>query len=476
MKTKCSAEQLEFQGHGTRKVQAEFDGGALSSDGGALLLRELDTRLGVTARFNACFTDHRDADQVEHSVLDLVRQRVYGIALGYEDLNDHDDLRWDPLLALTVGKQDVEGQNRRRESDKGKALASSKTLNRLELTPADATRESRYKKIVYHASQIEALLVELFLDATRQPPKEIILDFDATDDPLYGHQEGRFFHGYYDCYCYMPLYVTCGDHLLVAKLRKADRDASAGALDVLKDLVNRIRRCWPQVRIIVRGDSGFAREVLMAYCEEELRHEREVYYLFGLAKNGRLLAAIDTDLMYAHARHLQTGAPARVFTQFHYRTLDSWSAERRVIAKAEHLPQGPNPRFIVTNLPEDYGDARYLYEDLYCARGDMENRIKEQQLDLFADRTSAHTMRANQLRVWLSALAYVLVSALRRMALKGTRMAKATCGTIRLKLFKNGAQLKKSVRRFRIYLASACPYQDVFRQAWHNLQHYPLRT
>lgn len=476
MKTECNPEQLEFQGHGKRKVQAEFDGGALSSDGGALLLREVDARLGATVRFGACFTDHRDPDMIEHSVLELVRQRVYGIALGYEDLNDHDDLRWDPLLALSVGKDDVEGQDRRRQSDKGKALASSKTLNRLELTPADAGPQSRYKKVVYHASQIEALLVQLWLDGTRQPPKEIVLDFDATDDPLYGHQEGRFFHGYYDCYCYMPLYVTCGDHLLVAQLRESNQDASAGALDVLIDLVQRIRQRWPQVRIIVRGDAGFGREALMAYCEGECKHGHEVYYVFGLAKNDRLLASIDMDLMYAHIRHIQTGAPARVFTQFQYRTLDSWSAERRVIGKAEYLPKGPNPRFLVTNLPEDYGDARYLYEELYCARGDMENRIKEQQLDLFADRTSTHTFRANQLRLWLSALAYVLVSALRRMALKGTRMAKATCGTIRLKLFKIGAHLTKSVRRFLVHLASACPYQDVFRQVWQNLQHYPLRT
>ena len=476
MRTECNTEQLEFQGHGTRKVQADFDGGALSSDGGALLLREVDARVGATALLSACFTDHRDPDLIEHSVQELVRQRVYGIALGYEDLNDHDDLRWDPLLALSVGKKDVEGQDRRRESDQGKALASSKTLNRLELTPANATAQSRYKKVVYHSGLIEALLVEFFLDAFDEPPREITLDFDATDDPLYGHQEGRFFHGYYDCYCYMPLYVTCGDHVLVAKLREANRDASAGSVDVLKDLVKRIRQRWPRVRIIVRGDAGFARDGLMAYCEEELKHEREVFYILGLAKNERLLAAIDKHLMYAYARHLQTGAPARVFTQFAYRTLDSWSAERRVIAKAEYLPKGYNPRFIVTNLPEEHGDARYLYEEVYCARGDMENRIKEQQLDLFADRTSAHTMRANQLRLWLSAFAYVLVNALRRMGLKGTSMATATCGTIRLKLLKIGAQLKKSVRRFTIHLASACPYQHVFRQACRHLQLYPLRT
>lgn len=470
MTTECNATQLEFQGLGRRRVQAAFDGGHLSSDGGALLLRAVDERLRVTERLAQCFTDHRDQALIEHQALELLRQRIQGLALGYEDLNDHDELSRDPLLALACGKADVEGRQRVREADRGKALASSKTLNRLELTPADAGPRSRYKKIVYHPEKIEALLVDLFLDSYAAAPKEIILDFDATDDPLHGHQEGRFFHGYYGAYCYMPLYVTCGDHLLVAKLRTADRDAGAGSVEVVAALVEQIRQRWPEVRIILRGDSGFARDALMLWCESN-----DVYYVLGLAKNARLLDTIGQALLAAHARYLQTGVAARVFTSFFYRTRDSWSRARRVIAKAEHLPKGANPRFIVTNLPEDHAEPKALYEELYCARGDMENRIKEQQLDLFADRTSAGTLRANQLRLWFSSFAYVLVSALRRVALKGTRLADASCGTIRLKLFKIAAHVKISVRRFVIHLASACPYQDVFRKACRNL-HYPLRT
>lgn len=470
MNTECNATQLEFQGLGRRKVQAAFDGGHLSSDGGVLLLRDVDERLRVTQRLAQCFTDHRDQDLIEHQALELLRQRIQGLALGYEDLNDHDDLSRDPLLALACGKADVEGQQRVREADRGKALASSKTLNRLELTPADASPRSRYKKIVYHPEKIEALLVELFLDSYAAAPQEIILDFDATDDPLHGNQEGRFFHGYYGAYCYMPLYVTCGEHLLVAKLRTANRDASAGSVEVLAALVEQIRKRWPEVRIILRGDSGFARDNIMLWCESN-----DVYYVLGLAKNSRLLDTIGNALLAAGVRYLQTGVAARVFTRFFYRTRDSWSTARRVIAKAEQLPKGANPRFIVTNLPEDYAEPKALYEELYCARGDMENRIKEQQLDLFADRTSAGTLRANQLRLWFSSFAYVLVSALRRVALKGTRLAEASCGTIRLKLFKIAAHVEVSVRRFVIHLASASPYQDVFRKACRNL-HYPLRT
>lgn len=471
MTTECNAAQLEFQSLGRRKVEGGFDGGHLSSDGGAVLLRELDAPLGVTRRFAECFTDHRDAGLIEHTVLELIRQRVYGIALGYEDLNDHDDLMHDPLLALTVGKTDVEGNERRRESDKGKALASSSTLNRLELTPADASAANRYKKVVYHPELIEALLVDVFLDSFAQAPPEIILDFDATDDPLHGNQEGRFFHGYYDCYCYMPLYVTCGDHLLVAQLREANQDASAGSVDVLARLVQQIRGRWPEVRIVLRADSGFARDSIMTWCEQH-----QVLYVLGLAKNPRLLNKIGNELVSAFVRHIQTGVASRVFSTFHYRTEDSWSCTRRVVGKAEWLRKKANPRFIVTNLSEDYATPKDLYEKTYCARGEMENRIKEQQLDLFADRTSAHTMRANQLRLWLSAMAYVLVSATRRIGLEGTRLAKATCGTIRLKLFKIGAQIKVSVRRFVVHLASACPYQDVFCQALKNIQAYPLRT
>jgi len=470
MRTECTPNQLEFQGLGRRKIQGAFDGGHISSDGGVLLLREVDRRLGITARFASCFTDHRHPDLIEHSVLELVRQRVYGIALGYEDLNDHDDLMRDPLLALALGKTDPEGRERRRAQDQGKALASSKTLNRLELTPAGATRRSRYKKIVYDAGQVEDAMVDVFLDAFKKAPREIVLDFDATDDVLHGHQEGRFFHGYYDGYCYLPLYVTCGDHLLLARLRTSNRDASDGAVDALAYLVARIRRRWPKVRVIVRADSGFARDDLMTWCEGN-----GVSYVLGLAKNPRLLRKIGNELVAARALCQQTQQAARVFTAFGYRTRKTWSRMRRVIAKAEHLAKGPNPRFIVTHLPEDYAPPKDVYERLYCARGEMENRIKEQQLDLFADRTSAQTMRANQLRLWFSSFAYVLMSALRRRALNGTRMAKATCGTIRLKLLKIGAQVHISVRRFLIRLASACPYQDVFQEALRNLRACPMR-
>ena len=470
MNTECTRKPMEFQGLGHRKVQAAFDGGPISSDGGAVLLREADARFGVTERLAACFTDHRDPELIDHSVLELVRQRVYGLALGYEDLNDHNDLMRDPLLALSVGKRDVEGETRLRERDRGKALASSSTLNRLELTPPDATAQSRYKKIVYHPEQIETVMVDLFLDSFSKPPREIILDFDATDDPLHGNQEGRFFHGYYKCYCYLPLYVTCGDHLLVARLRTSDRDASAGSVEILAFLVERIRQRWADVRIIVRGDSGFTREELMAWCESH-----GVDYVLGLAKNPRLCKRIRLQQYEARRAYEATGHAARVFTEFRYRTLDTWSRSRRVIAKAEHLDKGANPRFVVTSMAGHELRSRAVYEDLYCARGDMENRIKEQQLDLFADRTSTHTMRANQLRLWFSSFAYVLLSALRRVALRGTRMAQATCGTIRLKLLKIGAQVQLSVRRFIIRFASACPYQDVFYQAWQNLCALPLR-
>jgi len=470
MKTECTPAQMEFQSLGRRKVQGAFDGGPISSDGGAVLLREADARLGVTQRLAACFTDHRDAELIEHSVVELLRQRVYGLALGYEDLNDHDDLMRDPLLALALGKKDVEGAARSRERDRGKALASSSTLNRLELTPSDATAHSRYKKTVYHAERIERLLIDLFLDSFPKPPQEIILDFDATDDPLHGNQEGRFFHGYYKCYCYLPLYVTCGDHLLAARLRTSDRDASAGSVALLALLTGQIRQHWPSVRIIVRGDAGFAREEIMAWCEAH-----RVDYVFGLAKNSRLCKRIRRQQYEAKRAYEASGHAARVFTEFRYRTLDSWTCSRRVIAKAEHLDKGANPRFVVTSIPGREVHSRELYEDLYCARGDMENRIKEQQLDLFADRTSTHTMRANQLRLWFSSFAYVLLSALRRVALPGTRLAKATCGTIRLKLLKIGAHVQLSVRRLIIRFASACPYQDVFLQAWRNLCSLPMR-
>ena len=468
MSTQCKPIRIEFQGFGRREVRAAFDGGHISSDGGVLLLREVDRRFGITQGLAECFTDYRRGDLIEHTVLELIRQRIYGIALGYEDLNDHDDLMRDPLLGMVLGKRDPQGSDRRRRCDRGKALASSSTLNRLELTPADA--DVRYKKIVHHPEAIEELLITLFLDSYEKVPGEIILDFDTTDDELHGNQEGRFFHGYYRCYCYLPLYVTCGDRLVVAKLRTSNRDQSAGATEVLAHVVERIRARWSEVRIVVRADSGFAREELMEWCEEN-----GVFYVLGLAKNERLLQKIGKELVAARELYERTEKAARVFTHFLYRTLKSWSCFRRVTAKVEHLEKGSNPRFIVTNLPEEYATPKVLYEDIYCARGDMENRIKEQQLDLFADRTSTRTMRANQLRLWFSSFAYTLMSTLRRVALNGTRLAKATCGSIRVRLLKIGAQVWISVRRFVVRLASACPYQEAFIQAWRNLQQYPLR-
>lgn len=472
MLTQCNAAQLEFQGLGSRRVVAGFDAPRVSSDGGALLLRELDEKLRLSARLAQCFEDRRDARYVEHAVETLVRQRVLGLALGYEDLNDHDELSKDPLLALCAGSPDPQGQARKRIRDRGRALAGKSTLNRLERTPVAPAARERYRKVSVDGAAVEALFVTLFLEAHATPPEEVVLDFDATDDPVHGHQEGRFFHGYYDAYCYLPLYVFSGNHLLVAKLRTADRDAADGSAAELERLVTRLREAWPKVRIVLRADSGFAREALMTACEN---HEG-VYYVLGLAKNARLLQSAGKELVQAQEAFGTTGKAARVFTQFLYRTRTSWSRARRVVAKAEWLEKGANPRFIVTNLPEAYAAPRALYEGVYCARGEMENRIKEQQLDLFADRTSTATLHANQLRLWFASLAYVLVSALRRVGLPGTRLAKATCGTLRLKLLKIGALVKVSVRRVAVSLSRACPCQDVFVEAFHRLQAYPMRT
>jgi hypothetical protein len=465
--TQCSAEQLYFKRLGPRAVVADFRGGQIASDAGALLVARADEGTRLLERFAASFRDERDPDKVEHSVLSLLRQRVYGLALGYEDLNDHDELSRDPLLATVVGKTDPQGQDRLRERDKGRPLAGKATLNRLELTPVDARADAaswRYKKIELDFAAAERLFVEAFLETPARPPAEIVLDFDATDDPIHGHQEARFFHGYYDAYCYLPLYVFCGEELLVAKLRPSNIDASAGAKDVLVWLVPMLRARWPAVRILVRGDSGFARDETMAWCEAN-----GVDYVFGLAKNSRLLPVLGDALAAARGQWEATGEPARVFHDFRYRTLDSWTRERRVVGKAEHLAEGPNPRFVVTSLSPEAWDARALYEDLYCARGEMENRIKEQQMCLFADRTSAETIRANQIRLWFSSLAYSLLQTVRRVGLAGTAMARARCDTIRLKLLKIGAAVRVSVRRVWVSMASSYPYQSLFRQVWQRL-------
>ncbi len=387
---------------------------------------------------------------VEHLVATLVGQRVFGIALGYEDINDHDELRHDPVMAVLAGKLQAE----RRDCA---PVAGKSTLNRLELSRGTATR---YHKIAHDTAAIERLFVTLFLDTRKTPPREIVLDLDATDDPLHGHQEGRFFHGYYDCYCYLPLYVFCGRHLLAAKLRPANIDGAAGAVEEVARIVAQIRAHWPTTRIILRADSGFARDALMTWCEAT-----GVDFIFGLAKNVRLNRAIGAELVEAREESRAADRPARRFKDFTWSTRKSWSCKRRVIGKAEWTQGEANPRFIVTSLAAADGDGRHLYEDVYCARGEMENRIKECQMDLFADRTSTATMMANQLRLWFASMAYVLVEGLRRIALQATDLADATCGTIRRKLFKIGALVTISVRRIKLAMASGCPYKADFARA-----------
>jgi len=464
MTTECTQTSFAFHPLPSREVVARFDGGKITSDAGALLLRETERGRGILRRFAACFTDHRDPDLIEHTVLELVAQRVYALCLGYEDLNDHDQLRHDPLLAVLADKRDPLGQDRSRSRDRGKALAGKSTLNRLELTPPGANAGSRYKKITLQRRAVQDLFVEVFLESYAGPPDRLVLDLDATDDPLHGHQAGRFFHGYYDCYCYLPLYIFCGDDLLCAKLRPSNLDASAGALKEVQRLVAAIRERWPEVPILIRGDSGFCREPLMVWCEQN-----GVDYLLGLAKNKRLLAEMVEELAQAQARFEQTGEPAREFKDFVYQTRESWSRPRRVVGKAEHLRKGANPRFVVTSLPPPVTDAKTLYEEVYCARGDMENRIKEQQLCLFADRTSCATMRANELRLWFSSVAYLLMTALQRHGLQGTELATAQCDTLRLKLLKIGALVRVTVRKVWISLAESYPYAALFRRVYDNL-------
>jgi hypothetical protein len=471
MKTECTPTQLEFHALGRREVVGKFDGGNITSDAGGLLLRETEKGTGIISGFARCFQDLRDPDLIEHTVAELVAQRVYGLALGYADLNDHDELRRDPLFAVLVGKEDPEGETRVRSQDRGKAAAGKSTLNRLELTPANPTAaELRYKKIIMKPEEIDRLFVDVFLQAHREAPKEIVIDVDATDDPLHGNQEGRFFHGYYMNYCYLPLYIFCGEFLLGARLRPSNIDASEGAVEELERIVGQIRTAWPEVKIVVRGDSGFCRDNIMSWCED-----RKVDYVFGFAKNERLKTLIAEELKRAQQQYEETRQASRVFKDFRYQTRESWTRERRVVGKAEHLDKGSNPRFIVTSIEMEKRDAQTLYEQLYCARGDMENRIKEQQLWLFADRTSAGKMRANQLRLYFSSVAYMLMQALRRLGLKGTQMAAAQCNTIRLKLLKVGAQVKVTVRKVWISLAGGYPYADLFYQAFRNIQAATLR-
>jgi hypothetical protein len=430
MSTECIQTELDLGRSGARKLVGAFDGGAITSNGGVALLAGADGKLRLAERLAACFTDHRMAEAIKHTLPDLLRQRIFGLALGYEDLIDHDALRFDPALTAVIDKP-------------GGALAGKSTLNRLE--HAAKIGRDRHHKLDHDGAAIERLFVDLFLEAHREPPMRIVIDLDATDDPLYGDQEGRHFHGYYDCYCYLPLYIFCGRHLLAAKLRSSANDAADGAVQEVARIVDHIRQQWPRTTIVIRADSGFCRDDLMSWCEES-----GVQYVLGLAGNERLAVQIAPEMKLAKRKVKRTGKPARVFADFRYRTRRSWSVERRVIGKAEFTNGGANPRFIVTNVHAAFGAPRFLYETVYCQRGEMENRLKECQGDLFADRTPTPTMRANQLRLWLSSLAYVLMCAVRRIGLAGTELERATCGTIRLVLLKLGARVTVSVRRVKL--------------------------
>jgi hypothetical protein len=445
-------------------VEAGFDGGRITTDSGGLLLRETDHRLNLLSRFAGCFLDARNPVLVKHSVQELVSQRVYGLALGYEDLNDHEQLRQDPLIRVLAGKADVEDN----------PLAGKSTLNRLELS--DGT-PNRYKKITFWKDSIDELLVQVFLESYGTAPEEIVLDVDSTDFPLHGEQEGRFFHGYYDSYCYLPLYIFSGEQILCARLRQSNSDAAAGTLEEIQRIVAQVRAAWPKVKIILRGDSGFCRNQLMSWCEAN-----GVDYAFGLARNQRLRRIIGPQMWEATQQWQQSGKPARVFCEFPYQTKKrmskqgkpgGWDRERRVVAKAEHIDGKENPRFVVTSLSAEAWVAQALYEDFYCARGEMENRIKE-QLGLFADRVSAETMRADQMRLYFSAMAYVLVCGLRRLGLKDTDMAQAQVPTIRTRLLKIGARVRVSARRVYLSMAAGYPWKDLFAQVLANLHAAPV--
>jgi DDE family transposase len=451
--TECSETLFPFEAHFSRQVVAQFEGSWLTTEGGSLLLRQADRKIGLLRRVAGCFTDYRQPERIEHRLEEMLAQRIYGLALGYEDLNDHEQLRQDPLLGVLAGKREL-----------GEPLAGKSTLNRLELTPAGSPAAERYNKITYSSEAIDELLVTLFLESHRPAPKSIVLDLDATDTPLHGKQEARFFHGYYNHYCYLPLYIFCGDQLLCARLRPSNIDASAGSLQEVQRIIPQIRKAWPNTQIILRADSGFCREELMAWCEQQA-----VDYVFGFARNKRLRRKIAKEMRQAKKEQQSTGQPARLFTEFFYRTRKTWSRRRRVVAKAEQIPGKENPRYVVTSLPRAAWPTQELYEQLYCARGEMENRIKE-QLSLFSDRMSTESLRSNQLRLYFSSLAYVLVDALRRVGLAKTECAEYQVQTIRLRLLKIAAQVRITARKIWIRYAQAYPWKNAFVSAWTALR------
>jgi hypothetical protein len=447
--TECNQKTFSFAPHFSRRVESAFTAGRVSSDGGVLLLREVAGKINLIERLATCFSDLRSQVFIKHGLSEMLAQRIYGLALGYEDLNDHEQLRNDPLLGMVSGKRELD-----------EPLAGKSTLNRLELTG----RSARYHKVGYSAEAVDRLLTDLYIESYTSAPTEVVLDLDATDIPLYGHQPERFFHGYYDNYCYLPLYIFAGDQLLCARLRPANQDAAAGSVVEVERIVTQLRAHWPDVRIVLRADSGFCREELMCWCEQN-----KVDFLFGLARNQRLARIIGAAMQQARLLHQSTAKPARVFTEFTYQTRRSWSCSRRVVAKAEFLDKGENPRFVVTSLTSEQWAGQKLYEQFYCARGEMENRIKE-QMCLFADRLSTDEMKGNQLRLYFSAFAYTLIEALRRLGLKGTEWAQAQVDTIRTKLLKIGAIVRISVRRIVLQLSSAYPWKDVYARVFHALR------
>jgi len=463
--TVCGEQPLLFADLGSRQVVVEFTAGDLSSDGGVLLLRQVDHSLGLSRALAGCFRDTRAAGYVDHSVPQLLAQRLYGLALGYEDLNDHAFLRRDPLLATACDKLDPLGRDRFNPAFRGAALAAPGTLNRLELSNHKATR---CHKLAHDPRAIEGCLLTMGVRCLPKHAREVVLDLDAMGHRVHGAQEGRHFSGYYDDYGYLPLYVFCGEVPLWAPLRTADQDGAAGTVPALEKIVAAIRRRCPQARIIVRADGGFCREEIMAWCEGQ----PDVYYCLGLGKNPVLIDRLAPALFDARARHCLTGAPStRIFTEFEYQTQKSWSRARRVIGKAEVSAAGDNPRFVVTNLPAggfpDDGDpTRFapaqLYENFYCARGEMENVLKQQVLDLEADRMSTHYLASNQLRLWLATLAYLLLERVRAIGGAGTELARATAGSVRLKLLKVAAVVRVSVRRVQVQLSRAWPFQDLY--------------
>lgn len=469
MPAQCTLDGVDAKPHFGRRVNVTFDAGFVSSDGGALLLREIDERYGVIERLARCFVDHRDPDWIEFSVTDLLRQRIFGLVNGYEDLEDHDRLRHDPLFALAVGRSDVLGKQRRvPERDEGKPLAGKSTLNRVERAADARTSNPRYHKVVVDRDACDDLLLDVFLEHHSRRPEQLIIDLDPSDIELHGQQQGRFYHGYYGHYCYLPLYLFIGAWPVGVRLRRADIDGCDGCLEELDVIVTRLRQRWPELPILVRGDSGFARDEIMCWCES-----CGIDFVFGLARNCRLEAEIAEPLEAMRGRARRLGRAVRCFREFEYQTERSWSRSRRVIAKVEALVGKTNPRFIVTSLPRSEARSKALYERVYCARGQMENYIKEQQLDLFGERSSTSTMPSNELRLYFSAFAHLLVVLLRKYGLASTPLGTATAGTIRAKLLKVGVIIKVSVRRLHVAISHAFPYAHTLRKALANLRAPP---